>query len=197
MKNKICILLSIAGLAMAMSSCQKEIDLSGYMTREDFEQWYDEQNSSIGKTEIYYQKFRAHFDAVEDVYYAQFIYSDLREYLNSKYRNVLLIYATEGGQGWTLLPIIGDSLWLSYGVSNLGDVYLRYGYNTREKFSSPTRTFNMRAYIIPTDIFEELEESTALKLDSPDEVEKACRKLAEEDSTIIFREEETHVVKPL
>ena len=52
MNRTICTTISIIGMAMAMASCQKDIDLSGYMTREDFEQWCDEHESTIGKTEI-------------------------------------------------------------------------------------------------------------------------------------------------
>ena len=176
-----------------LTSCEREvIDLSGFAYRDEVEQKIEELENAHHETEIISKQIQVVYPDIEDEYVCtSYPYEGLSSHLKGGTKNVLLLYLAVAGQGWPQLPIMwmpqqNDTIWMSYGVGNPGDIFVRYGMVNRQKFSASQHDQQFRAIIIPT------QEYGMLVSQGVDpalcEEEKACRKLASTNPTVHFND---------
>lgn len=139
--------VAMAIVAMTAFSCTKEQDLSGYMTKEEFQHWQNNQPSMPINT-VVVKNFNVTIPAIDDDFTATATYNGLQGTLGTN--DVLLIYFNTGLGGWTLLPF-------TYGTAS----YI-YSYNTSVvtfnksltvRGTSGAEQFSARALIIPYTVY--------------------------------------------
>lgn len=133
----------VASTTLAVS-CSKEQDLSGYMTREEFEQWQSENQSTQLVT---VKTFSITFPAIQDDFSSSTTYQGLRGSIGSN--DVLLVYANLNGQ---LLPLPMTTGGTSYYYLNNNGV-LNFTKSLTLKGSADSETLNLKALIIPAVLY--------------------------------------------
>lgn len=178
---KLFALIGIAALTAMTLSCTKEQDLSGYMTKEEFQQW---QNNNQPSTPdplqvVTVKSFNITIPAINDDFTASTTYSGLQGTLTSN--DVLLVYFNTGIGGWILLPFVYGSASYLY-ANNNGTLTFTKSFVI--KSTSEAEQFSVKAYIIPQRIYLE-KCNSGVNHSSYEEVNKAYRL---DDSNVIAAE---------
>lgn len=146
MKKKVRFLavMFAAALCVMTVSCTKEQDLSGYLTKEEFQQWQNENDVQI----VTVKTFNVTIPAINDDFTSSTTYTGLKNTLKSN--DVLLVYFNTGIGGWILLPFsYGNASYIC--ANNNGT--LTFTKSLTIKSTAEAETFSAKAFIIPQNVF--------------------------------------------
>lgn len=152
-------LLVIFAGVLILAACGKDQDLSGYLTREDFENWQNEHGQDQGQSAdtidlVTVKTFNVAFPAANDVNEVTTTYSGLQGIL--KQDDVLLVYfnmSSYGMNGWMQLPFEFGNISMVYWRDSNGKLTFRKGRGLHVAFTDPAETLPAKAVIIPATVY--------------------------------------------
>lgn len=168
--------MSMAVVAMVFAGCTKEKvidltgDLSGYATTEQLEE-LRQQLDNKETTQLY--EFSIDFPAVDNEHFSQVQYNGLVGKVEKN--DAMLVYCNLAG-AWTQLPYCLDNTAIAYWRTDDGTLYFRYGRANYVEFSQDAVTMQMRAIVIPQNIYVNLK-GKGTDLGSYEAVIDACREM--------------------
>ena len=155
-------------MAILFAGCTKEQDLSGYATVDQLNA-LQQQIDGMSATQVY--TFSVNFPAVENEHYSQAQYNGLSGKLHND--DAILVYAQLFG-AWAQLPYCLDNLAIAYWRDG-SKLYFRYGRANYVEFTQDAETIQMKAIIIPQDVFAKIKDN-GVDLGSYNDVIDACSK---------------------
>lgn len=144
-------LLIISITLLTLMSCTKEEDLSGFVTRSEFEQWQNQDTQTPNSIKTI--NFNVFFPAANEAYEVTTTYNGLQGEIDDD--DIVIIYFNTA-YGWMQLPFEFGNISIVYGRTSDNTIVFRKGRALHLTFTEEAETWAAKAVIIPSSVYSDM-----------------------------------------